>query len=167
MQPNELTQLDSLLSSDLNQYPSHFGLIHNNTPAYQFNRFSNLYQLPPVQEFNPQSTCNWTSDEADEHQVRVINERKRRRMISNRESARRSRIRKQKQLDELWSQVVLLRNVNHQLIDKLNRVSESRDQAVQENSQLKEEASELRQVITYMQPQSPCRNLIIDFDDHE
>ncbi|CAI9763346.1 unnamed protein product [Fraxinus pennsylvanica] len=168
MQPDELTQLEYLLSSNLNQYPSHFGLIHNATPAYQFNSLSNnLYQLPQVQEFNPQSAGNSTSDETDEQQVRIINERKQRRMISNRESARRSRMRKQKHLDELWSQVVWLRNENHQLIDKLNHVSESRDQAIQENAQLKEEASELRQMITDMQLHSPYRSVIRDFDDHE
>ncbi|KAL2528378.1 basic leucine-zipper 42 [Forsythia ovata] len=169
MQPDKLAQLDYLLSSNLTQQnPSHFGLIHNNTPAYQLNRISNnLYQLPQVQEFNPQSTCNSTSDEADGQQVRIINERKQRRMISNRESARRSRMRKQKHLDELWSQVVWLRNENHQLIDKLNQISESHDQALQENVQLKEETSELRQMITDMQLHSPCRSLIRDFDDHD
>ncbi|XP_022880454.1 basic leucine zipper 43-like [Olea europaea var. sylvestris] len=152
MEPAELTQLEYLLSSNLNQYPSHFGLIHNTTPAYQFNGLSNnLYELPQVQEFNLQSTCNSTSDEANEQQVRIINERKQRRMISNRESARRSRMRKQRHLDELCSQVVRLRAENHQLIDKLNQVSESHDQAIQENAQLKEETSELRQIITDMQ----------------
>lgn len=80
-------------------------------------------------------------------------------MISNRESARRSRMRKQKHLDELWSQVVWLRNENHQLIDKLNHVSERHDQVLQENAQLKEEASELRQMLTEMQLNSPYPSL--------
>ncbi|KAL0450407.1 UNVERIFIED_CONTAM: Basic leucine zipper 43 [Sesamum latifolium] len=117
---------------------------------------------PQVQEFNPQSTCfssNSTSDEADEQQLSIINERKQRRMISNRESARRSRMRKQKHLDELWSQVLWLRNENHQLIDKLNHVSERHDQVLQENAQLKEEASELRQMLTEMQLNSPYPSL--------
>ncbi|CAA2999269.1 basic leucine zipper 43-like [Olea europaea subsp. europaea] len=167
MEPAELTQLEYLLSSNLNQYPSHFGLFHNTTPAYQFNRVSNnLYELPQVQEFNLQTTGNSTSDEADEQQVRIINERKQRRMISNRESARRSRMRKQRHLDELWSLVGRLRAENHQLIDKLNQVSESHDQAIQENAQLKEETSELRQIITDMQLHSPYRSIIRDFDDH-
>lgn len=80
-------------------------------------------------------------------------------MISNRESARRSRMRKQKHLDELWSQVVWLRNENHQLIDKLNHASERHDQVLQENVQLKEEASELRQMLTDMQLNSPYPSL--------
>ncbi|KAA8547860.1 hypothetical protein F0562_004289 [Nyssa sinensis] len=122
---------------------------------------------PQIQELNPQATCfssNSTSDEADEQQLSIINERKQRRMISNRESARRSRMRKQKHLDELWSQVVWLRNENHQLVDKLNHVSECHDQALQENAQLKEEASELRQMITDMKINSPYATLI-DLDD--
>lgn len=68
-------------------------------------------------------------------------------------------MRKQKHLDELWSQVVWLRNENHQLIDKLNHASEHHDQILQENAQLKEEASELRQMLTDMQLNSPYPGL--------
>lgn len=60
-------------------------------------------------------------------------------------------MRKQRHLDELWSQVVWLRNENHQLLDKLNHVTESHDRVLQENAQLKEETSELRQMISEMQ----------------
>ncbi|RDX74550.1 Basic leucine zipper 43, partial [Mucuna pruriens] len=139
--------------------PNNYSMIQNRIPTFQFQRISNQshgHKLP--HEFSPQSSClssNSTSDEAEEQQLSLINERKHRRMISNRESARRSRMRKQKHLDELWSQVVWLRNENHQLIDKLNHVSESHEQVLQENAQLKEEASELRQVIRDMQIHSP------------
>lgn len=75
-------------------------------------------------------------------------------------------MRKQKHLDELWSQVVWLRNENHQLIDKLNHVSERHDQVLQENAQLKEEASELRQMLSNMQLNSPFPNLR-DLDDDD
>ncbi|KAK9018045.1 hypothetical protein V6N11_001033 [Hibiscus sabdariffa] len=136
-------------------------------PAFDLSQFSNplhnLYIPPQLHEIiSPHSSCinsNSTSDEADEQQLCVINERKQRRMISNRESARRSRMRKQRHLDELWSQVVWLRNENHQLIDKLNHVSESHDKVVQENAQLKEEASQLRQLFSDMQLTSPYSTL--------
>ncbi|GFP97938.1 basic leucine zipper 43 [Phtheirospermum japonicum] len=110
-------------------------------------------------------SSNSTSDEADEQQLSIINERKQRRMISNRESARRSRMRKQKHLDELWSQVVWLRNENHQLVDKLNHVSESHDRAVQENAQLKEEAFELRRMLSDMQISSPYHDRLRELVD--
>ncbi|PSS33625.1 Basic leucine zipper like [Actinidia chinensis var. chinensis] len=164
MHHNEvISQLHCRLPPFPNPYLPHFSLTQNNTPSFQFSKSSNplSYQLPitpQVQEFSPQPTCfssYSTSDEAVEQQLSLINERKRRRMISNRESARRSRMRKQKHLDELWSQVMWLQNENHQLLDKLNRASESHDRVVQENSQLKEEASELRLVITDMQLNSP------------
>lgn len=38
-------------------------------------------------------------------------------------------MRKQKHLDELWSQVVWLRSENHQLLDKLNDFSERHDRS--------------------------------------
>ncbi|KAK9114454.1 hypothetical protein Syun_021251 [Stephania yunnanensis] len=103
------------------------------------------------------------SDKAEEHQPSVVDERRHRRMISNRESARRSRMRKQKHLDELWSQVLRLRNENRQLIDKLNQVSDSHDRILKENSTLREEATELRRMLHEAQlknqPYCPLREL--------
>lgn len=91
---------------------------------------------------------NSSASDEDHHQrIIILDERKQRRMLSNRESARRSRMRKQRHLDELWSQVIRLRNENNCLIDKLNRVSATQDSVMKENSKLKEEASDLRQLV--------------------
>nr|XP_009778656.1 PREDICTED: basic leucine zipper 43-like [Nicotiana sylvestris] len=155
MQPTDVTEL---------YFPSQLIPNYTNyTATFQSNiRISSpLYDLrigPPLQELNPRTNNNYfnchysTCDETDDQQLlTLINERKQRRMISNRESARRSRMRKQKHLDELWAQVICLRNENHQLLNKLNDASESHDQALQENAQLKEETSALRQMVTNMQ----------------
>ncbi|XP_073018007.1 basic leucine zipper 43-like [Primulina eburnea] len=160
MQSREFSELRyPLVPQQPSQFPPQFPLPGINPPAYHhFNSPYPNHNL--MQELSPQPlTCsfssNSTSDEADEQQLSIINERKQRRMISNRESARRSRMRKQKQLDELWSQVVWLRNENSQLMDRFNDFSDRHDRVVQENSQLKEEASELRQMIVHMQLNSP------------
>ncbi|KAF7803129.1 basic leucine zipper 43-like [Senna tora] len=160
-------------SSGIMNYPQFPSNPYPYTPisTFQLQQFSNYTNFP--QDLSSPSSCisnNSTSDEADDHhqhqqqqeqEEMVINERKHRRMISNRESARRSRMRKQKHLDELWSQVVWLRTENHQLMDKLNHVCESHDRVVQENAQLKEEASELRQMLRDMRlsSPSPCPSL--------
>jgi hypothetical protein len=168
MQTKEInTELNYLLpNSNPSPYPScNYNMIQNTIPNPQLQKYSNHFYgfnqnpLQILQDFSSQSSClssNSTSDEADEQNKGLINERKHRRMISNRESARRSRMRKQKQLDELWSQVVWLRNENQQLLDKLNNFSETHDRVVQENVQLKEEASELRQMVCDMQLHSSC-----------
>ncbi|KAI3665788.1 hypothetical protein L6452_44422 [Arctium lappa] len=151
MQAGELTDSHYLLQANQTLNNSPILQLNVNTP---FNQVYHLDINPQFQEMNLQSTyfrSNSTSDEADEQQLSLINERKQRRMISNRESARRSRMRKQKHLDELWSQVMWLRNENHQLIDKLNKFSGTHDQVLQENAQLKEEASELREMVTKLQ----------------
>ncbi|KAH6798662.1 basic leucine-zipper 42 [Perilla frutescens var. frutescens] len=155
----DFQELNYFSPENLQTFPANFGFNQSNSAAaLQYSRFlTNLpnYQTSAVptgiHEFSPNSTCNSTSDEAEDPQLRVIDERKQRRMISNRESARRSRMRKQRHLDELWSQVLRLRTENHSLIDKLNHVSESHDKVVQENARLKEEASDLRQMLTDLQ----------------
>ncbi|KAL5856887.1 hypothetical protein ACOSQ3_004345 [Xanthoceras sorbifolium] len=56
----------------------------------------------------------------DEEQLSLSNEKKQERMTSDKKAARRSCMRKQKHLDELYSQVISLRKENHQLTDTLN-----------------------------------------------
>ncbi|KAK6921845.1 Basic-leucine zipper domain [Dillenia turbinata] len=166
MHPGEVTGIIYLTSENSNPSPANFGMLENHMQALQYNRFLNNIPNPqilhPVQEFNPQSSClsnNSTSDEADEQQLSIIDERKQRRMISNRESARRSRMRKQRHLDELWSQLLRLRTENHNLIDKLNHMSERQDSVLEENSRLKEEVSDLRQMVAELQIGSPYTTL--------
>ncbi|EEF47658.1 basic leucine zipper 43 [Ricinus communis] len=164
MLPGELTGIQYLAPENPIPFSANLGLMQQTSmPTFHYNRLiSNFYSNPsfpqPVQDFTQQSSSlsnNSTSDEAEENQLSIIDERKQRRMISNRESARRSRMRKQKHLDELWSQVVRLRTENHNLIDKLNHVSECHDRVLQENARLKEEASDLRQMLTDLQIGSP------------
>ncbi|XP_057768562.1 basic leucine zipper 43-like [Salvia miltiorrhiza] len=135
MQANQMSELQYLLQSNLDPFPN---------PLYQL--------CSAAQEPSPKWAClssnSTTSDEAEE--MSIINERKQRRMISNRESARRSRMRKQRHLDELWSQVVCLRNENQHLMEKLNHALETHDRLLRENAQVKEEASELRHMLANM-----------------
>ncbi|KAJ8426795.1 hypothetical protein Cgig2_007850 [Carnegiea gigantea] len=139
---------------------------------FPFQDLGLLMSVPsPVQTTSPPLclSSNYTSDESEEQQrtKTIIDERRQRRMISNRESARRSRMRKQRHLDELWSQVIRLRNENNRLIDKLNHVSESHQKVVQENARLKEEASELKQMISSMQLANAFRDLDVEIhSDH-
>ncbi|XP_022726688.1 basic leucine zipper 43-like [Durio zibethinus] len=172
MLTGELTGLHFVAPEKPILIPANLGMMQNTIPAFHFNRFlSSLpnFHIPPLaHEFTAQSTSlsnHSTSDEAEEHQLSIIDERKLRRMISNRESARRSRMRKQKHLDELWSQVIRLRNENHCLIDKLNHVSECHDQVLQENARLKEEASDLRQMLIDLKIGSPYSLALTELEE--
>ncbi|KAI3731652.1 hypothetical protein L1987_62841 [Smallanthus sonchifolius] len=126
--------------------------VHFMTNSPYYNQPSSNPQIPMV-AFCPQSSSlsynnSSASDEADENQTSIINERKQRRMISNRESARRSRMRKQKQLDELCVHVTWLKNENHGLMEKLKRLLETHEQVIQDNDRLKKETMELRQLLS-------------------
>ncbi|KAG8075217.1 hypothetical protein GUJ93_ZPchr0006g45753 [Zizania palustris] len=74
-------------------------------------------------------------------------ERKERRLASNRESARRSRMRRRRQLDELSSLVAELRAANHRLAVELNQASARHAQLARENARLAEEARALREML--------------------
>ncbi|KAI3796243.1 hypothetical protein L1987_38910 [Smallanthus sonchifolius] len=129
--------------------------VHFLTNLPYYHQPSSNPQIPMFDCYPQSSSISYnnssTSDEAEENQMCIINERKQRRMISNRESARRSRMRKQKQLDELCTQVMRLRNENHGLMDKLNRFSETHEQVIQENDRLKKETMELRHMLSEAQ----------------
>ncbi|KAL9262668.1 bZIP transcription factor 53-like protein [Drosera capensis] len=77
-----------------------------------------------------------------------IDERKRKRMISNRESARRSRLKKQQHLDELIGQVVKLRAENAELEKRIEAASGLLGGVEAENDVLRAQVKELTERLT-------------------
>lgn len=75
----------------------------------------------------------------------VMDQRKRKRMQSNRESARRSRMRKQKHLDDLIAQVGQLRKDNNQILTSINITTQHYMNIESENSVLRAQLLELTQ----------------------
>lgn len=65
------------------------------------------------------SAPNW-----GEPKIAVIDDRKRKRMQSNRESAKRSRIRKQQHLDDLLSKAAQLQKENGQIAERIDKTTE-------------------------------------------
>ncbi|XVF01071.1 hypothetical protein REPUB_Repub04eG0056000 [Reevesia pubescens] len=84
-----------------------------------------------------------TNSGSEEDLQALMDERKRKRMISNRESARRSRMRKQKHLDDLMAQVTQLRKENHQINTSINITTQHYLNVEAENSVLRAQANEL------------------------
>ncbi|KAM1002541.1 hypothetical protein ACFX13_003013 [Malus domestica] len=80
---------------------------------------------------------------SEEDLTALMDQRKRKRMISNRESARRSRMRKQKHLDDLTGQISQLQKDNEQIISSLNITSQHYMNVEAENSVLRAQADEL------------------------
>ncbi|KAB1201641.1 Ocs element-binding factor 1 [Morella rubra] len=116
----------------------------------------------PLHEFSPNASSlsynDTTSDEAKEiGQQSIIIERRLKRMLSNRESARRSRMRKKKQIEELQYQVQQLQIANQQLLQKLIQLFDCNQQILQENSRLKEKVSSLQVLLADLL--TPLRNV--------
>ncbi|GMI96823.1 basic leucine-zipper 44 [Hibiscus trionum] len=84
-----------------------------------------------------------SGSEEDLHQL--MDQRKRKRMESNRESARRSRMRKQKLLDDLTSQVAQLAKENNQILTSITFTTQHYLNMEAENSVLRAQIMELTQ----------------------
>lgn len=74
----------------------------------------------------------------------LMDQKKRKRMLSNRESARRSRMRKQKHMDDLMAQMSQLRDENGQILTALNITTQQYLGVEAENSVLRTQMIELR-----------------------
>ncbi|XP_068660518.1 bZIP transcription factor 53-like [Aristolochia californica] len=86
----------------------------------------------------PQVTSG--SDE-DPHQL--VDQRKKRRMLSNRESARRSRMKKQQHLDDLIDQMGKLKNENSEILTRVNVTTQHFMEVDAENTVLRTQVMEL------------------------
>jgi len=90
---------------------------------------------------------NPTSDDDGAAGQEGSDERKQKRMLSNRESARRSRMRKQQHLDELKAQVAQLRAENHHMAQKYSIAARHYAQLNEENRMLRHHAIDLSRTL--------------------
>lgn len=110
---------------------------------------------------------------SEEDLQQLMDQRKRKRMISNRESARRSRMRKQKHLDDLMAQVSTLRKENNQILTSMNVTTQHYLNVEAENSILRAQLSELshrleslNEIIAYLDANNnSCNGLAIDHNE--
>lgn len=89
------------------------------------------------------SSGSMSSDQEDQQQLQLVDQRKRKRMLSNRESARRSRIKKQKHLDDLVSQAGHLKKDNGQIMTSIRVTTQMLVNLEAENSILRAQMGEL------------------------
>ncbi|KAI4383452.1 hypothetical protein MLD38_009286 [Melastoma candidum] len=102
---------------------------------------------PSLDHYSP--NCNSAvSLEHSSPAVTVMDERKRRRMLSNRESARRSRVRRQKHLESVRDQVNRLRLENQEISTRLTMILYHGRCLGFENSQLRSDNLNLRQKLS-------------------
>lgn len=73
----------------------------------------------------------------------LMEQRRAKRMLSNRESARRSRLRKQQHLDELVQEVARLKAENARVLGRANDIAGQYVRVEQENTVLRARAAEL------------------------
>ncbi|XP_009624531.1 bZIP transcription factor 44-like [Nicotiana tabacum] len=88
------------------------------------------------------SSPSGTSSGSEDIQ-QLMDQRKRKRMISNRESARRSRMKKQKRLSDLIVQVNQLKDQNNKIVTNINMVTQVYLNVEAENSVLRAQMAEL------------------------
>ncbi|KAK1440667.1 hypothetical protein QVD17_06496 [Tagetes erecta] len=143
------------------------------------NTHENPFLYPTQQP--PFSFSNTSSSSSEGAPVvhNTIDERKLRRMISNRESARRSRMRKQKHLENLRNHVNRHKSVNRELMNRLRFIIRHEQVLRQENERLRTESVMLRQKLwdlhqvmlvwqlpnQFLSSTLPCNNNVTTFNE--
>ncbi|XP_050367882.1 G-box-binding factor 1 isoform X2 [Argentina anserina] len=116
-------------------------------PATSLNMGMDLWNASPAGAGSAKMRGNQSgapSAVGGDHWIQDERELKRqKRKQSNRESARRSRLRKQAECEELQKSVQGLTNENHGLKDELQRLSQECEKLASENSSIKEELTRL------------------------
>ncbi|KAF8404846.1 hypothetical protein HHK36_009735 [Tetracentron sinense] len=95
----------------------------------------------PMPIFQPENPVSSKS-------VAIVDERKQRRMLSNRESARRSRMRKRRHLEDLRNQANRLRTTNRDIANRLGVVTHHCHLIRRDNDRLRLESAALSQKLS-------------------
>lgn len=101
-----------------------------------------------------------SSGSEEGHDQQIMDQRKRKRMVSNRESARRSRMRKQNHLDNLIEQQSQLRKENNNILSSMNVSTQLYLNVEAENSILRAQMAELGQRLQSLNDIINCINTI-------
>jgi hypothetical protein len=134
---NPISSLLNMQQADEEAQGYHTTLVANDSLPFAFTAF-----FPGrLHDFSPTIPRDEAKDQL--HQS-IVNERRLKRMISNRESARRSRMRKKKLMEDLQYQVQQARTANQQLSQKLFQLLEWNQQILKQNAQLKGKLSSLQ-----------------------
>ncbi|CAL9762578.1 unnamed protein product [Musa acuminata subsp. burmannicoides] len=91
------------------------------------------------------TSCGWSQigKSQPEQEQALMNQRKQKRMVSNRESARRSRMRKQKHLEDLTAELRQLRKENSQILTALSITKQHYAEMEAQNAVLRAQTMEL------------------------
>ncbi|KAK4797220.1 hypothetical protein SAY86_029546 [Trapa natans] len=120
-------------------------LCHQETTSALENGPFTLNDLQELLSFlNSATTGPNSGSEGSNRSTGSVDERKRRRMISNRESARRSRWRKKRHLEELTEQMNRFTAENRELKNQLSQVVNQCHLVRMENQRLKSECADLK-----------------------
>ncbi|XP_044465294.1 basic leucine zipper 43-like [Mangifera indica] len=155
MEPHELKQqyAENPVQNLLHLSSAYPGVSTDFSSKFFANSADDQFHVP-FDVFSPKSTSvsigSTLDNEARENSVNIINERRLKRVISNRESARRSRMRKKKLIEELQFQVNQVQTVNHQLSEKIILLLENNNLILQENLQLKEKVASLQILLSHL-----------------
>ncbi|KAK4282562.1 hypothetical protein QN277_013923 [Acacia crassicarpa] len=86
----------------------------------------------------------------DDPRSDVMDERKRKRMQSNRESARRSRMKKQKQLEDLTNEISRLQSANSLLVQNIKEKEDAYNEIESNNTVLTAQTMELFERLRFL-----------------
>lgn len=81
---------------------------------------------------------------SEDERYAVMDEKKRKRMISNRESARRSRMKRDQHMKDLNNQIIFFKNKRNEMIRKINEFTRRYAAVETENRVLRAQREELR-----------------------